>query len=128
MNYLHILERLFGLAVCLPVFHQLIHVSDGLRWISPMHTYAQWAMERMCGILTRTVKSRVSANRNMGLILLMTEQKHVFAYTLDLTDWSPHIEQDYNYDSDNEEIWIKMEICFYQGYLRTGFQKSSRLS
>ena len=58
----------------------------------------------MRGILTRAVKSRVSANRNMELTLLMTEQKYVLAYTLHPIDQSPHIEQDYNHDSDNEEI------------------------
>ena len=40
-NYLHILERLFRLAACLPVFHQLIHVADGLRWIGPIYTHTR---------------------------------------------------------------------------------------
>lgn len=41
----------------------------------------------MCGMLTRTAKSRVSANRNMELTLLMTEQKHVLGYVLNEGDW-----------------------------------------
>jgi predicted RNA binding protein YcfA (HicA-like mRNA interferase family) len=76
-----------NLPACLPVFHQLIHVADALRWIGPMHTYAQWAMERMCGMLTRTATSRVEANRNMAIHLVMTEQKHVLPYVLHPEDW-----------------------------------------
>ncbi|KAA8894378.1 hypothetical protein FN846DRAFT_752517, partial [Sphaerosporella brunnea] len=34
------------LPACLPVFHQLAHVADALRWIGPMPIYAQWGMER----------------------------------------------------------------------------------
>ena len=41
----------------------------------------------MCGMLTRTAKSRVSANRNMELTLLMTEQRHVLGYVLNEGDW-----------------------------------------
>ena len=38
-------------------------------------------------MLTRTAKLRVSANRNMELTLLMTEQKHVLGYLLNEGDW-----------------------------------------
>ncbi|KAA8910226.1 hypothetical protein FN846DRAFT_905085 [Sphaerosporella brunnea] len=77
------------LPACLPVFHQLAHVADALRWIGPMPIYAQWGMERMCGILTRTAKSRVNANRNMELTLEMTEQKNMLGLVLHPDDWAP---------------------------------------
>ena len=67
--------------------HQLLHVADGLKWLGPMHVYSQWGMERMCGMITRTAKSRVAANRNMELTLLLTEQKHMLGYVLSDTDW-----------------------------------------
>ena len=75
------------LPACLPVFHQLLHVADALDWLGPMHVYSQWGMERMCGMITRTAKSRVSANRNMELTLLLTEQKHILGYVLNGADW-----------------------------------------
>jgi hypothetical protein len=98
------------LSACLPVFHQLIHVADALRWIGPMHVYAQWAMERMCGMLTKTAKSRVKANRNMELTLQMTEQKHVLGFVLHPEDWNPvkvadnhpHLD-DLDLDADEEQ-------------------------
>ena len=67
--------------------HQLLHVADGLKWLGPMHVYSQWGMERMCGMITRTAKSRVAANRNMELTLLLTEQKHMLGYVLNNADW-----------------------------------------
>ncbi|KAA8913706.1 hypothetical protein FN846DRAFT_902559 [Sphaerosporella brunnea] len=76
------------LPACLPVFHQLAHVADALRWIGPMPIYSQWGMERMCGILTSTAKSRVDANRNMELTLQMTEQKHMLGFVLHPDDWA----------------------------------------
>lgn len=39
------------LKACLPVFHQILHVPQALRWAGPMYVYSQWAMERFCGIL-----------------------------------------------------------------------------
>ena len=67
--------------------HQLVHVADGLKWLGPMHVYSQWGMERMCGMITRTAKSRVNPNRNMELTLLLTEQKHLLGYVMNETDW-----------------------------------------
>jgi len=67
--------------------HQLVHVADALEWLGPMHVYSQWGMERMCGMITRTAKSRVDANRNMELTLLLTEQKHLLGFVLNEADW-----------------------------------------
>jgi len=55
-----------------------------------MHVYSQWGMERMYGMITRTAKSRVGANRNMELTLLLTEQKHMLGYVLNEADWPSH--------------------------------------
>ena len=44
----------------------------------------------MCGMITRTAKSRVAANRNMELTLLLTEQKHMLGYVLNNADWPTH--------------------------------------
>ena len=93
------------LQACLPVIHQLLHVHDGLRWIGPMHVYAQWAMERMCGSMTRTAKSRVSANRNMEITLLLTEQKYALSYRLALEDWNGSLEDAARQERMRESEW-----------------------
>lgn len=77
----------YRLSACLPVFHQLLHVANGLDWLGPMHVYSQWSMERLCGMITRTAKSRVSANRNMEITLLLTEQKHMLGFVVNDGDW-----------------------------------------
>jgi hypothetical protein len=97
-------QRYENLAACLPVFHQIIHVAHALRWIGPMHVYSQWAMERMCGILTRTCKSRVSANRNIELTLIMTEQKHMMGYVLSGKEFARTLEDDDSDSSDDPEL------------------------
>ncbi|KAI5785899.1 hypothetical protein EDC01DRAFT_598981, partial [Geopyxis carbonaria] len=33
--------------VCLPIFHQMIHIPDALKWTGPLYVYAQWCMERI---------------------------------------------------------------------------------
>lgn len=83
--------------------HQLVHVADGLKWLGPMHVYSQWGMERMCGMITRTAKSRVDANRNMELTLLLTEQKHMLGYVLNDSDWPTNRLYDLEHDSSGEE-------------------------
>lgn len=58
-----------------------------------MHLYAQWAMERVCGMMTRTAKSRICANRNMEITLLLTEQKYVLTYVLANEDWNGALDE-----------------------------------
>ncbi|KAI5778953.1 hypothetical protein EDC01DRAFT_622114, partial [Geopyxis carbonaria] len=36
-----------NLRFCLPVFHQMLHCIDAIKWIGPMHIYTQWVMERV---------------------------------------------------------------------------------
>lgn len=68
---------------CLPVFHQLLHVPQALRWAGPMYVYSQWAMERFCGTFAGMAKSRVATNRNLSNTLVMLEQKHSLVHVLD---------------------------------------------
>jgi len=83
--------------------HQLVHVADGLEWLGPMNLYSQWGMERMCGMITRTAKSRVDANRNMEITLLLTEQKHMLGYVLSEADWPTQRGHISEKDSSDEE-------------------------
>lgn len=45
------------------VFHMLCHVADCIQWAGPMNVYSQWAMERYCGQIARTVSAFKSPNR-----------------------------------------------------------------
>lgn len=67
---------------CLPVFHQILHVSQALRWAGPMYVYSQWGMERLCGTFASMAKSRVATNRNLSNTLIMVEQKNSLIYTV----------------------------------------------
>ncbi|KAH0603579.1 uncharacterized protein H6S33_007901 [Morchella sextelata] len=71
------------LKTCLPVFHQIIHVPQALKWAGPMFSYSQWAMERFCGTLAKTAKSRVSTNQNIANTITMLEQKNALVYVID---------------------------------------------
>lgn len=70
------------LKACLPVFHQVLHVHQALRWAGPMYVYSQWAMERFCGTLATSAKSRVATNRNLSINLTMMEQKNCLIYVI----------------------------------------------
>lgn len=67
---------------CLPVFHQILHVPQALRWAGPMYVYSQWAMERFCGTLAGMAKSRSATNRNISNNLSMLEQKNALVYVV----------------------------------------------
>lgn len=68
---------------CLPVFHQILHVPQALRWAGPMFVYSQWAMERFCGTLAKMAKSRSATNRNIANNISMLEQKNTLVYVVD---------------------------------------------
>lgn len=70
------------LSSCLPVIHQVLHVAQAIRWLGPMYVYSQWPMERVCGMIAASAKSRVCANRNMGLTMLLNEQRNHIPYVL----------------------------------------------
>lgn len=72
------------LPACLPVFHQILHVAQGIRWAGPMYVYWQWPMERVCGMIAATARSRVSANRNMAITLALNERRNHLPYVIAL--------------------------------------------
>ena len=53
-----------------PTMHQLAHIIHSIRWAGPPRIYWQFCMERTCGMLARSVRSRKSANENMRNIIL----------------------------------------------------------
>ena len=129
------------LAACLPVFHQLLHVADFVNdigrnfadeyigiierltlslTIGPMHVYAQWGMERLCGMITRTAKSKVKANRNMENTMLLTEAKHCLGYVTNSADFRV-------YDSDDENrSGMVMLTRVFEKRLISGAPQNSR--
>lgn len=81
------------LPTCLPVFHQILHVAQGIRWAGPRYVYRQWPMERVCGMIAASAKSRVFANRNMAITMVLNEQRNHLPYIV------PQIS---NVDTDGE--------------------------
>lgn len=61
------------LSACRATIHYQLHIAQCIRDLGPPGIYWQFPMERQCGYLTRMVKSRADANRNLSLgILHMT--------------------------------------------------------
>jgi hypothetical protein len=77
-------EKWDHLRVCLPTFHQLLHIHEALTAIGPMYVYWQWPMERLCGMITQTAKSKVAANQNMANVMVQDEQINHLPYVLPL--------------------------------------------
>ena len=70
----------------------------------------------MCGMITRTAKSRVAANRNMELTLLLTEQKHMLGYVLNEADWlSPQMRRSHAKDASDSESEFESESGHLEG-------------
>jgi hypothetical protein len=70
------------LRACLPTFHQLLHMHEFLKAIGPAYIYWQWPMERLCGMITQTAKSRSAANQNMANVMIQDEQMNYLSYVL----------------------------------------------
>jgi hypothetical protein len=70
------------LRVCLPTLHQLLHMHEFLTAIGPAYIYWQWPMERLCGMITQTAKSRSAANQNMANSMVQDEQMNYLSYVL----------------------------------------------
>jgi hypothetical protein len=70
------------LRVCLPTMHQLLHMYESLTAIGPSYIYWQWPMERLCGMITQTAKSRSAANQNIANSMVQDEQMNYLAYVL----------------------------------------------
>ena len=87
-----------NLRVCLPTFHQLLHVKDALRAVGLMYGYWQWPTERLCGMITQTAKSRSSANENMSNVMVKEEQRNHLPFVL------PLAANDHVYDGDDGQL------------------------
>jgi hypothetical protein len=70
------------LRVCLPTMHQLLHIHQFLTAIGPAYVYWQWPMERLCGMITQTAKSRSAANQNIANSMVQDEQMNYLPYVL----------------------------------------------
>ena len=81
MYYQHKLARL---PACRAVLHALLHVADCVEWLGPMWSYAQWTMERMCGLWVPKVRLKQQADRNLSLALLRESQLHCLRYAVDI--------------------------------------------
>lgn len=87
-----------------------------------MHVYAQWAMERLCGMITRTAKSRVKANRNMENNMLLMEAKHCLSYVTNSADFRA-------YESDDENrSGTLMLTRIFERRLQSGMPQNSRIA
>ncbi|KAI5816186.1 Transposase family tnp2-domain-containing protein [Pyronema omphalodes] len=75
-------RRYANVRACLPSMHQLLHIPHFVQQLGPMFVYWQWPMERFCGMMTDTAKSRVSANANMANRLIIEEQKNLLPHVL----------------------------------------------
>lgn len=64
------------------VFHILAHISQCMQWNGPMRNYWQFPMERVVGIISSKVKSRVLANEGCANVILRRQWLHSLFYTL----------------------------------------------
>lgn len=88
------------LGACRPVFHQLRHVAEAIRWAGPMYVYWQYPMERLCGMIKFQIKSRQKTNVNIANVQMMVEQTNLLPFVLDHVDADhgpAHFDQDGNY-------------------------------
>lgn len=72
------------LRACRPVFHQIRHCAESLRWNGPMPHHAQWFMERFCGTTARYAKSRSMANANIAIRATHVEMENHLPYVIQL--------------------------------------------
>jgi len=73
---------------CLATIHLLLHVAESIKDCGPAWVYWQFPCERVCGMLKAKVKSRIYANRNLSLSLLLEEQFKYLPYTSSYTNQS----------------------------------------
>lgn len=99
-------KRWERLPACLPVFHQILHVAQGINWAGPMFVYWQWPMEWVCGMIAASAKSRVSANRNMAISMALNEQWNHLPYVISATRRA----EDEHEDSDGNVLLHRLFI------------------
>lgn len=62
------------LSTCTSQIHYLAHLADCIEAYGPAWVYWQYAMERVCGAIGHSVKSKVQTNRHIALTTLRMEQ------------------------------------------------------
>lgn len=65
--YQYQVERL---PACTLTIHRLLHIAEGIRYCRPIWTTWTFFMERCCGTLQRSMRSRAHPWRNLNQILL----------------------------------------------------------
>ncbi|TEB21776.1 hypothetical protein FA13DRAFT_1757476 [Coprinellus micaceus] len=66
------------LSACPLTVHALLHIADGIEAMGPVWAYWAFALERFCGKLGRTIKSRRSPWKNLdNRLLLAVQMTHV---------------------------------------------------
>ena len=118
-------HRLVHLPACRAVFHALLHVADRTEWLGPTWTYAQWTMERICGLWVPKAKLKQQADRNFSLALLRDAQLHYLRYavntqcTADNYDARHRICNDPSPGDSAEDDIETGNICTSEGYTAT---------
>lgn len=64
-----------------PTMHQLAHIIHSIKCAGPPRTFWQFSMERQCGVLAKSVRSRAGANANMANLILTRELLKYLPYT-----------------------------------------------
>jgi hypothetical protein len=64
------------LRVCRATIHGLLHVADCVEMLGPMWSYAQWTLERMCGLWKPMVMQESNPSRNLSIALVNLTQMH----------------------------------------------------
>lgn len=71
------------LNACLPVFHQIRHIPEAIRWSGPLFVSWQFPIERLCGMIVYKIKSRSNANQNIVNVQTVIEQTNLLPFVLE---------------------------------------------
>ncbi|KAJ2924111.1 hypothetical protein H1R20_g12985, partial [Candolleomyces eurysporus] len=79
LYYQHNLDRV---SACPVTIHALLHIADGIEAMGPVWAYWAFPIERFCGKLGRTIKSRRNPYKNLDnrllLLVQMTQLKNTY--------------------------------------------------
>lgn len=74
------------LSACPLVIHALLHIGDGIRMAGPVWVYWCFLMERYCGMVQRSVASRLYPYASLNRRILALEQLKTIENKYDLQD------------------------------------------
>ena len=118
-------HRLVRLPACRAVFHALLHVADCMEWLGPTWPYAEWTMERMCGLWVPKAKLKQQTDQNFSLALLRDAQLHCLRYAANtqlIADNCDSRNRICNDPSPGDSVEDDIEtgnICTSEGYTAT---------